>query len=89
MSKLTPTQVQENFITYFRLFAGLPGMMFVESPVTWATSPEGASTCMILGAKLTHDGVDELIDEALNQIGQHADAVDWFVFPDCQPGDLG
>lgn len=29
------------------------------------------------------------IDETFRQIGQHTDAVDWFVFPGCQPADLG
>lgn len=28
-------RMQENFIAYFRLFAGLPGITLVETDVTW------------------------------------------------------
>ena len=84
----TIDQLQQNFITYFRLFAGLPGITFVEGDVTWIAS-QGLPGNMVLQTKLTGDALDERIDELIRQIGQQANAVDWFVFPSCQPADLG
>jgi len=81
-------QLQQNFITYFRLFAGLPGITFTEGAVTWNAS-HGAPGSMVLGTQLTGDDIDQQIDETLRQIGQQTDAVDWFTFPSCQPSDLG
>lgn len=81
-------QVQENFTTYFRLFAGLPGITFIEEDVTWIAS-HGPPGSLVLGTQLSSDEADQQIDETLRRIGQHTDAVDWFVFPGCQPTDLG
>lgn len=81
-------QLQQNFITYFRLFAGLPGITFTEGSVTWNAS-HGAPGSMVLSTQLVGDDIDQQIDETLRQIGQHTTAVDWFVFPGCQPADLG
>ncbi len=85
-----PTQgVQESFITYFRLFAGLPGISFTEGAVTWAISQDSAPGNMVLSTQFYPAEAEQRIDETLRQIGQHADDVDWFVFPRCQPDDLG
>jgi ribosomal protein S18 acetylase RimI-like enzyme len=81
-------QVQENFITYFRHFAGLPGITFVEEDVTWIAS-HGAPGSMVLSTQLSGDEADQQIDATLRRIGQHTNAVDWFVFSGCQPADLG
>lgn len=90
MHSIRPTQVQDNFITYFRLFAGLPSITFVEEDaVTWITSQGDAPGCMVLSTQLSSHEAEQKIDETLRQIGQHTDAVDWFVFPDCQPPDIG
>jgi len=85
-------QIQENMIAYFRLFAGLPGVTFVEEDVTWVAS-KGAPGNQILRTRLL-DGIspaalDQRIDELMRQIGQITDAMDWFVFPGCQPVKLG
>jgi GNAT superfamily N-acetyltransferase len=81
-------QVQENLTTYFRLFAGLPGITFIEEDVTWIAS-HGVPGSMVLSTQLSSDEADQQIDETLRQIGDHTNAVDWFVFPGCQPADLG
>ncbi len=80
-------QLQQNFIAYFRLFAGLPGITFTEGEVTWIAS-RGLPGSLVLSTQLTGATADQQIDKTLRQIGQYTDAVDWFVFPGCQPIDL-
>jgi GNAT superfamily N-acetyltransferase len=87
----TVNRIQENLIAYFRVFAGLPGVTFVEEEVTWNVGGPGPH---ILHTHFPSDGVepggvDQQIDDLIRQIGQFADSVDWFVFPTCQPTDLG
>ena len=81
-------QVQENFTTYFRIFDGLPGITFVDADVIWNTS-KGAPGNIVLSTRLSPDNVDVGIRDTLRRIGRHADDVDWFVFPNCRPLDLG
>lgn len=87
----TVNQIQANLIAYFRLFAGLPGVTFVEGAVTWNTGGPGPH---ILRTAFPSDpdeagGIDQQIDNLIRQIGQSANSVDWFVFPSCHPPDLG
>lgn len=82
----TVNQIQENLITYFRIFAGLPGITFVEGEVTWNVGGPGPH---ILHTDFSPDGVDQQIDDLIRQLGGAANSVDWFVFPSCQPADLG
>jgi len=44
---------------------------------------------MVLQTQLAGDAIDERIDDLIRQIGQQANTFDWFVFPSCQPADLG
>lgn len=81
-------QLQQNFISYFRLFAGLPDIAFTEGPITWNAS-RGAPGSMVFSTQLADAGIEQQIDEALRQIGQYTDAVDWMVFPSDRPTDLG
>ena len=81
-------RMQENLIAYFRLFAGLPDVNFVEEDMTWIVS-KGYPGNLVLKTKLPEDAVEQRLDEALTQIGQGCSAIDWFVFPGCQPNDLG
>ena len=85
----TIDQLQQNLITYFRLFAGLPGITFVEADVTWIVSGKAAPGNHILQTKFSSASVAQQIDETIHQIGLAADQVDWYVFPSCQPTDLG
>lgn len=78
-------RLQQNFISYFRLFAGLPGITFTEGAVVWSAGQGN----MVLSTQLADTDVTQQIDETLRQIGQHTDAVDWFIFPSCRPTDLG
>jgi hypothetical protein len=82
-------QMQENLIAYFRLFAGLPGITFVEEDVFWLVSPQDAPGSHVLRAHFSDDTVERRIDEVISQIGQYTDQVDWLVFPASQPADLG
>jgi GNAT superfamily N-acetyltransferase len=80
-------QIQENLIAYFRIYAGLPGTTFVENAqVTWNAGPPGS---MVFRARLSPERVEEQIDEIIRQIGQSTTVIDWFVFPSCQPAELG
>lgn len=80
-------QLQENYIAYFRLFADLPDINFVESDITRIIS-NGPPGNMVLQTKFPRDVIDQRIDETLNLIGQECKGFDWFVFPSCQPNDL-
>ena len=82
----TVNRIQANLIAYFRVFAGLPGITFGEGEVTWNVGGPGPH---ILHTHFSPDGVDQQIDDLICQIGQSANSVDWFVFPSCQPADLG
>lgn len=86
---ISPQQVQANFIAYFRHFADLPGVTFVENEeITWVIST-GAPGSNILRTRFTPATVDTQIDETLHRIGEDANAMDWLIFPDCQPANLG
>jgi hypothetical protein len=82
-------QMQENLIAYFRLFAGLPGVTFVESDVTWFVNASGEVGNHALRAQLDGGDIERRIDAILGEFGQYADQVDWLVFPGCRPLDLG
>jgi ribosomal protein S18 acetylase RimI-like enzyme len=82
-------QMQANLVAYFRLFAGLPGVTFVESDVTWFVNANGEVGNHALRAQINGDDIERRIDEILGEFGQHADQIDWLVFPGCRPLDLG
>ncbi len=82
-------QMQENLIAYFRIFADLPGATFVDADVTWFVNVKDEPGNHVLRAHITGEPVDQQIDEIIAQFGQHADQIDWLVFPACRPADLG
>lgn len=83
----TVNQIQASLIAYFRIYAGLPGTTFVEDAhVTWNAGAPGSH---VLRARLSPDRIDEQIDAIIRQMGQSTTRIDWFVFPSCQPADLG
>lgn len=82
--------VQENFIAYFRIFAGLPDITFVENDaLTWIVTRHGGPGTQVLAARLSAENAGEAIDATFHAIGQLTDAMDWMVWPDDTPGDLG
>jgi GNAT superfamily N-acetyltransferase len=83
--------IQENLIAYFRLFAGLPGITFIDQDVTWTASVSSAPGNQVLRTRLSGSSgaIERRIDELIAQFGQHADQIDWLVFPGDQPADLG
>ena len=86
-----PAQVQENLIAYYRLFAGLPGMLMKDDAETfWFLSRKPAPGDMVLRARWAGEGerIEARIDSLFAQIGQHRDRIDWFVFPGDLPPDL-
>ncbi|MBX2999114.1 MAG: hypothetical protein KF893_11440 [Caldilineaceae bacterium] len=86
---ISPQQVQANFISYFRHFVDLPGITLVENEeITWAIS-NGAPGNNILRTCFTSATVDRQIDETLRRIGEDTNTMDWLIFPDCQPSNLG
>jgi len=44
---------------------------------------------MILRTHFEASCTEERIDAMLEQIGQYSDQIDWLIFPDDQPADLG
>jgi len=83
-------QMQENILAYFRLFDGLPGITCVDADqVFWLISTCGEPGNQVLRTQLTSEHLDQQIDAILTQIGQYTDHIDWMVFPNCQPADLG
>jgi GNAT superfamily N-acetyltransferase len=82
-------QMQENLIAYFRIFAGLPGAIFVEEDVTWFVNAKDEPGNHILRTHISGDAIDRRIDEIIGQFSQYTDQIDWLVFPACQPADLG
>jgi GNAT superfamily N-acetyltransferase len=84
-----PRQIQENLIMYMRLFADLPGTAMVDTEAFWFVSGARAPGNTILRTRLEAERAEAGIDAMLEQIGQHIDHIDWFVFPGDQPSDLG
>jgi GNAT superfamily N-acetyltransferase len=82
-------QMQENLIAYFRIFAGLPGAIFVEEDVTWFVNVKDEPGNHVLRTRISGDSIDRRIDEIIGQFSQYTDQIDWLVFPGCQPADLG
>ena len=83
-------QMQNNFASYFRIFAGLPGVTFVDGDVTWFCHTRGGDPGnIIVRTKFAADTADGDIDRLLDQIGQVTGHMDWMVFPTCRPADLG
>lgn len=90
MTDLTKVnQIQENFITYFRIFAGIPGVHFVEEAAAWVLTQEGAPGTQVFGAQFASDTVDSQIDAVITGMGQHTSEIDWMLFPGDQPASLG
>ena len=82
-------QIQENLIAYHRIYIGNPDLIMVETDeITWTTNC-GQPGNTVLRTRLRSDGLDERIDEIVRQVGQSACQFDWFVFPSCQPAQLG
>src|SRR5215469_9519520 len=84
-----PRQIQENIIVYMRLFAGLPGITKYDAESFWFVSNKSAPGNYILRIRWEASRIEERIDAMLKQIGLYIDHIDWFVFPDDQPADLG
>jgi GNAT superfamily N-acetyltransferase len=84
-----PAQVQENLITYYRLFAPLPGMVMVDNTESFyfignKPSPDN----MVFRTRWPGDGSEERIDDIFAQIGLHTNEIDWMIFPGDSPRDL-
>jgi GNAT superfamily N-acetyltransferase len=83
-------RIQTNLITYFRLFAGLPGIVFVEDDATWFVNTNaGEPNSHILRARWETLTVEQEIDRLLAHVGALTSSIDWLVFPGCLPSDLG
>lgn len=77
-------------IAYMRLFAGQPGMAMLDDAETfWFISGKPAPGDYVFRARWPAQGVEARIDALFAEIGQHAERVDWMVFPDDCPADLG
>ena len=80
---------QENLIAYYRVFAGVQGICFVETATcTWNATAEGAPGNQVLRARFDAASADGQIADLVRQLGRYGDHFDWFVFPSCQPHDL-
>jgi GNAT superfamily N-acetyltransferase len=85
---ISAQSIQDNFITYFRIFAGLPDTTFVEDESgAWITSPAPGS--QVMKTNFAADSAAAQIDDTLRRVGQDVDAIDWMIWPGDQPDDLG
>ncbi|GHO49081.1 GNAT family N-acetyltransferase [Ktedonospora formicarum] len=84
-----PHQIQENLMAYMRLFAGLSGTMLYDAESFWFVSNTPALGNIILRTRFDAARTEEQIDTMLEQVGRYSDQIDWFVFPDDQPANLG
>jgi hypothetical protein len=85
-----PAKIQENIISFMRMFAGLPGIVTTDATETfWIVSNRPAPGNMILRVRWPMERIEERIDELFATIGSHIDKIDWMVFPGDQPYDLG
>jgi GNAT superfamily N-acetyltransferase len=82
-------QIQENFITYHRIFADLPDIRYVEGAATWIVTHEGAPGTQMMRSNFPGDAVDQHIDGVIAEMGQYTSEIDWMVFPGCRPVNLG
>ena len=83
-------QIQNNFISYFRLFAGQPGVTFVDEDATWfCNGPGDGPGDYILRTNFGAASADHDIDQLLARIEEQASQVGWLIFPTCLPVDLG
>ena len=83
-------QIQENFITYFRIFAGIVGTRYVETETgVWLVTEEGAPGTQVLKSTFPSEALDTHIDAVINEMGQYTAEIDWLVFPGCKPDNLG
>ncbi|MEZ4658692.1 MAG: GNAT family N-acetyltransferase [Caldilineaceae bacterium] len=82
-------QIQENFITYFRIFDGIPGSRFVDEDAAWIYTDGGAPGTQVFKASFPTEAVDAHIDAVIAEMGQYTDGIDWMVFPGCRPANLG
>lgn len=87
---ISPQAVQDNFIAYFRHFAGLPEITFVEEESgTWITTVHGAPGSQVMKTNFVSENAAEQIDETLRRVGQQVDEIDWMIWPGDQPHNLG
>jgi GNAT superfamily N-acetyltransferase len=93
MLNLTATeksaQIQENLVTYMRLFAGLPGITMRDDDAFWCICHRGAPGDGILRARWPEEGVEDQIDRLLEQVGALTSEIGWMVFPCDRPATLG
>lgn len=80
--------VQDNFVTYFRIFAGIPGIPYAEEEsVTWIAAKDAPGSSVVK-TRFAGD-IPGQIDKTLRDVGQYTDAIDWMIWPDDQPESLG
>jgi hypothetical protein len=84
----TIRRIQQNLIGYFGLFEGLPGVTFAKGEVTLVAST-GYPGSLVLGSSIQANAANETVHRTLQSIEQRCSAIDWFVFPECEPSDLG
>lgn len=84
-----PRRIQDNLIAYMRLFADLPGVITVDDGSFWIIYDKGAPGSIILRINWIPASIEPQIDALYAQIGQYTDGIDWMVFPEDQPADLG
>jgi GNAT superfamily N-acetyltransferase len=82
-------QIQENLMAYIRLFGELPATRLYDAESFWFVSNTPAPGNMILRTDWDASRAEEQIDAMLEQISQYTDHIDWLVFPNNEPVDLG
>lgn len=84
-----PRRIQENLIAYMRLFEELPGVVCVDDGSFWIVTGDRAPGNIILRINWLPVPIEAQIDALYAHVGKHIDSIDWMVFPEDQPADLG
>lgn len=82
-------QIQGNLIAYMSMFSGLPNMVTHDEDVYWFISHKSAPGNSVLRATWLEENIDHQIDKLFLELGHHVDQIDWMVFPQDQPANLG
>ncbi len=89
MGSIQPAQVQENMISYMRLFAGLPGVITYDADLFWIVSNLPAPGNAILRTSWSENNLEEKIDKLFEQVSEYTNHIDWLIFPGDSPDNLG
>lgn len=81
--------LQRNLAAWYRLFAGLPGMLLEErEEIGWFLSTRGQPGRDVLWTRFEEATCEEGIDRVLRAASRHVEQLDWAIYRSCRPTSL-